>query len=54
MTPQEWCWEYDLRSEQAKQIDKLMETGGKFSGPDWDKARAEHRKKMAKKNGTPD
>lgn len=53
MTPQMWWWEYDMRVSENKRVKEMMNGGGKFSGPEWDKARREHREKMkAKANGS--
>lgn len=42
-----------MRVEENKRVTKMMNGGGKFSGPDWDKARRKHREKMkAKADGT--
>lgn len=39
MTVQEWFWEYDIRVTNEPE-------GETFSGPEWDAARAEHRRKL--------
>lgn len=39
MTIAEWWWEYDLRTAEAG-------PQGGFSGAEWDRARAEHARKM--------
>jgi hypothetical protein len=50
MSIQEWWWEFDSRMEQNKRLEEMKQGGGKFSGPEWDKARAAHKEKM---NGKP-
>lgn len=42
-----------MRVSENKRVKEMMNGGGKFSGPEWDKARREHREKMkAKANGS--
>lgn len=49
MAPEQWWWEFDMRVQENKRINEAAKGGGKFTGPEWDKARREHRKKMKAK-----
>ena len=49
LSPWEFWLEFDARYAAAIAMKKAVEGTDKFSGPEWEKARAIHRKKMEAK-----